>query len=144
MQCLQCAWSEWIWQIKHLAIRAAINSGKVDVVAINDPFIDLKYMVFLSKYDSTHGKFNGTVKAENRKLVTNGNFIFNSPGCGTSTVIISAPSAHAPMFVKRLNRDRYDNSLKIVGNASCITTVCPPKLPQPRSAVTTMTLRKDS
>ena len=44
----------------------------VNVVAINDPFIDLDYMVYMYKYDSTHGVFNGTVEAVDGKLIING------------------------------------------------------------------------
>jgi len=48
---------------------AAIEKETVEIVAINDPFIDLQYMVYLFKYDSIRGSFKGSVKAEDGKLV---------------------------------------------------------------------------
>uniref|UniRef100_A0A0R3S453 Gp_dh_N domain-containing protein n=1 Tax=Elaeophora elaphi TaxID=1147741 RepID=A0A0R3S453_9BILA len=60
-------------RIGRLVLRAAVEKDTVDVVAVNDPFINIDYMVYMFKYDSTHGRFKGNVSAEGGKLVvTNG------------------------------------------------------------------------
>ncbi len=63
-------------RIGRLVFRAAIaQPEKYDVVGINDPFIDPEYMVYMVKYDTIHGRFDGSVAAENDKLVVNGKSI---------------------------------------------------------------------
>eukprot|EP00362_Geleiidae_sp_MMETSP1317_P000351 CAMPEP_0201281496 /NCGR_PEP_ID=MMETSP1317-20130820/2957_1 /ASSEMBLY_ACC=CAM_ASM_000770 /TAXON_ID=187299 /ORGANISM="Undescribed Undescribed, Strain Undescribed" /LENGTH=63 /DNA_ID=CAMNT_0047591425 /DNA_START=90 /DNA_END=281 /DNA_ORIENTATION=+ len=42
------------------------------VKAVNDPFMDLDYMVYLFKFDSTHGRYPGTVEARENMLVIDG------------------------------------------------------------------------
>ena len=59
-------------RIGNLTFQAALEKGEVDVVAINDPFIDAEYMAYMVKYDTVHGKFKGEVKAEDGKLYVNG------------------------------------------------------------------------
>ena len=59
-------------RIGRLVFRAAINNPKAKVVAINDPFIDPEYMVYMLKYDTVHGRFKGTAEAKDGKLVVNG------------------------------------------------------------------------
>eukprot|EP00920_Eleutheroschizon_duboscqi_P035842 GHVT01086755.1.p1 GENE.GHVT01086755.1~~GHVT01086755.1.p1 ORF type:complete len:320 (+),score=52.66 GHVT01086755.1:968-1927(+) len=46
-----------------------------EVVAVNDPFMDLEYMVYQLRYDSVHGKYPGTVEAKGGKLVVGGKSI---------------------------------------------------------------------
>lgn len=64
-------------RIGRLAFRAAIENPAVEVKGINDPFIDLDYMVYMLTYDSVHGKFQGSVSVdkENGALVVNGQSI---------------------------------------------------------------------
>jgi glyceraldehyde 3-phosphate dehydrogenase len=50
-------------RIGRLAFRAAIERKDVEVVGIND-LVDPEYMAYMLKYDSTHGKFEGTVEAK--------------------------------------------------------------------------------
>jgi len=64
-------------RIGRLVMRAALNYSEVSVTLINEPFMDLDYMVYLFKYDSTHGKFKGEVCADHKtnKIVINGHQI---------------------------------------------------------------------
>jgi len=62
-------------RIGRLAFSAACNNPNVQVVGINDPFIDLEYMKYMLQYDTVHGKFNGTIEIKDGKLVVNGNAI---------------------------------------------------------------------
>ena len=146
------------------------------VVAINDPFIPLDYMVYMFKFDSTHGKFKGEVKEDGKFFYVNGmkitvfnerdpeainwagaraEYVVESTGVFTTQdkaaahtkggakkvtantiiftfiistiqVIISAPSADAPMFVMGVNHEKYDKSLTVVSNASCTTNCLAP------------------
>lgn len=147
-------------RIGRLVTRAAVQNSNVEIVAINDPFIDLEYMVYMFKYDSTHGPFKGDVCTGGGKLHINGKaidvfserdpsnipwgkcgatFVVESTGIfttkekasahlkgGAQKVVISAPSADAPMFVMGVNQDQYDPAMTIVSNASCTTNCLAP------------------
>jgi glyceraldehyde 3-phosphate dehydrogenase len=154
-------------RIGRLVLRAAIEKDTVQVVAVNDPFINLEYMVYMFTYDSTHGRFKGTVHAEDGHLVvtahgksthkitvhnimkpeeipwskSGADYVVESTGVfttidkasahinggGAKKVIISAPSADAPMFVMGVNEQLYDASNNhVISNASCTTNCLAP------------------
>jgi len=147
-------------RIGRIVFRNALELQDIDVVAINDPLIDLDYMVYMFKYDSVHGRFKGTIEAKDGKLVIDGkavtvyaekdpaaikwgeagaDYIVESTGVfttidkasahlkgGAKKVIISAPSADAPMYVCGVNLDTYDTKHKVISNASCTTNCLAP------------------
>ncbi|KAL1920533.1 uncharacterized protein VTP21DRAFT_910 [Calcarisporiella thermophila] len=147
-------------RIGRLVLRSALLNKQVQVVAINDPFIDVDYMVYMFKYDSVHGQYPGTLESKNGKLYVDGGeiavyaerdpasipwketgveYVIESTGVFTTTekakahlkggakkVIISAPSADAPMFVCGVNLDKYDPKLEVISNASCTTNCLAP------------------
>lgn len=149
-------------RIGRLVLRNAIEHDDINVVAINDPFIDdVKYAVYMLKYDSTHGNFNGEVSSSpSGDLIVNGKtikmyrernpsdipwgsagaeYIVESTGVFTTTekasahlkggakkVVISAPSADAPMFVCGVNLDKYKKDMTVLSNASCTTNCLAP------------------
>jgi len=153
-------------RIGRLVLRAAVEKNTVQVVAVNDPFIDIDYMVYMFKYDSTHGRFKGDVKACGGNLVvefpgkqthtikvfnckdpaeikwgdSGADYVVESTGVfttidkasahlkgGAKKVVISAPSADAPMFVMGVNEDKYDaTKYNVISNASCTTNCLAP------------------
>ncbi|NBT74358.1 MAG: aldehyde dehydrogenase, partial [Betaproteobacteria bacterium] len=61
-------------RIGRLAFRRAMATPGVEVAGIND-LIDVDYLAYLLRYDSTHGRFKGEVKVENGQLVVDGQVI---------------------------------------------------------------------
>lgn len=59
-------------RIGRLVLRAAVKNNNAEVTAINDPFMNLDYLIYLLKYDSVHGRFNGTVEKDGNNLKING------------------------------------------------------------------------
>ncbi|KAK4251637.1 hypothetical protein C7999DRAFT_37373 [Corynascus novoguineensis] len=147
-------------RIGRIVFRNAVEHSDVEIVAVNDPFIEPKYAEYMLKYDSTHGIFNGTIAVEGSDLIVNGKkvkfyterdpaaipwkdtgaeYIVESTGVFTTTekasahlkggakrVIISAPSADAPMYVMGVNEKTYDGKAAVISNASCTTNCLAP------------------
>ena len=147
-------------RIGRLVLRAAMANPEIKVVAINDPFIDAEYMVYMMKYDTVHGQYKGEIKAEGNKIIVDGNeiivtdamnpadlswdgvgaeYVIEASGvfttlektqahldAGAKKVLITAPSADAPMFVMGVNNDKYTPDMNVVSNASCTTNCLAP------------------
>ncbi|KAJ0125380.1 hypothetical protein N8I77_006352 [Diaporthe amygdali] len=147
-------------RIGRIVFRNAIEHNDVEVVAVNDPFIEPTYAAYMLKYDSSHGNFKGEVKVNGSDLTVNGKtvkfyterdpaaipwaetgatYVVESTGVFTTTekakahlkggakkVIISAPSADAPMYVMGVNEETYDGSADVISNASCTTNCLAP------------------
>ncbi|EPY50542.1 glyceraldehyde-3-phosphate dehydrogenase Tdh1 [Schizosaccharomyces cryophilus OY26] len=62
-------------RIGRIVLRNALQAKTIQVVAVNDPFIDLEYMAYMFKYDSTHGRYEGEVAIKDNKLVIDGQAI---------------------------------------------------------------------
>lgn len=58
-------------RIGRFVFRAAQERNDIEIVGIND-LIDVDYMAYMLKYDSTHGRFNGTVEVKDGNLIVNG------------------------------------------------------------------------
>ncbi|XP_059179631.1 glyceraldehyde-3-phosphate dehydrogenase-like isoform X2 [Physella acuta] len=117
-------------------------------------------MVYMFKYDSTHGTYPGEVSFSKDKLVVDAQeikvtnekdpaqipwgendvyYVVESSGAfttlekaeehlkgGAKKVIISAPSADAPMFVMGVNHETYSANINVLSNASCTTNCLAP------------------
>lgn len=146
-------------RIGRIVFRETFKRDNVEVVAIND-LLDVDHLAYLLKYDSVHGKFNGTVEVKEGKLFVNDTYIrvtaernpadlkwnevqaeviadctgiFTTLASaqahidgGAKKVVISAPSADAPMFVMGVNHENATANDTIVSNASCTTNCLAP------------------
>jgi len=146
-------------RIGRLVFRSAMKQEDVTIVGIND-LLDIDHLAYLLKYDSVHGKYEGTVEVSGNNLVVDGQTVRitaeRDPSAigwgdlntdvvaectgifttlekaqahiegGAKKVVISAPSADAPMFVMGVNHNEAEASQTIVSNASCTTNCLAP------------------
>ena len=146
-------------RIGRLVFRSAMKQEDVTIVGIND-LLDIDHLAYLLKYDSVHGKYEGTVEVSGNDLVVDGQTVRitaeRDPSAigwgdlntdvvaectgifttlekaqahiegGAKKVVISAPSADAPMFVMGVNHNEAEASQTIVSNASCTTNCLAP------------------
>lgn len=59
-------------RIGSLSFEASFDKEDVEVVAINDPFIDIEYMVYMIKHDTIHGQNTGDIRVEGNELIIDG------------------------------------------------------------------------
>lgn len=146
-------------RIGRMVFRSAMKQEDVTIVGVND-LLEVKHLAYLLKYDSVHGKYNGTVEVDGGDLVVDGHRIKISaerdPAAigwgdlgtdvvaectgifttlekaqahidgGAKKVVISAPSADAPMYVMGVNHEEVTSDQTIVSNASCTTNCLAP------------------
>ena len=146
-------------RIGRMVFRSAMKQEDVTIVGVND-LLAVDHLAYLLKYDSVHGKYDGTVEVDGGDLVVDGQRIKISAernpadigwgGLGTEVVaectgifttlekaqahieggakkvVISAPSADAPMFVMGVNHTAATSDQTIVSNASCTTNCLAP------------------
>eukprot|EP01083_Nonionella_stella_P064481 168063_1 len=149
-------------RIGRLVARIVANREDIELVAVNDPFLSPDYMAYQFQYDSTHLRFEGTVKHDENNLYINDmtvacfsernpsdipwgsagvEYLIESTGIFTTIekasqhlqsnhppkkVIISAPSADAPMFVMGVNHTELRADQMVISNASCTTNCLAP------------------
>ncbi len=93
-------------RIGRLVFRSAMDNPEVEIVGINDPFIDPDYMEYMLKYDTVHGRFRGQVGVKDGKFTVNGREISTykcmNPeeipwgACGAGCVVESTGALRTP------------------------------------------------
>lgn len=146
-------------RIGRMVFRSAMKQDDVTIVGVND-LLAVDHLAYLLKYDSVHGKYDGTVEVDGGDLVVDGqrvkisaernpaeigwgalgtDVVAECTGIfttlekaqthidgGAKKVVISAPSADAPMFVMGVNHQEATADQTIVSNASCTTNCLAP------------------
>ena len=146
-------------RIGRMVFRSAMKQEDVTIVGIND-LLAVDHLAYLLKYDSVHGKYDGTVAVEGGDLIVDGqrvkisaernpadigwgdlgtDVVAECTGIfttlekaqahidgGAKKVVVSAPSADAPMYVIGVNHTEATADQTIVSNASCTTNCLAP------------------
>jgi len=118
-------------RIGRLVFRAASANPDVNVKAVNDPFMDLDYMVYQLKYDSVHKRFDGTVASrkdgDNEFLVVNGQDVAVYHEKDPTAIPWGARGANFVCESTGIFTERAKAELHIKGGAKKVIISAPPK-----------------
>jgi len=118
-------------RIGRLVFRAASANPDVTVVSVNDPFMDLSYMVYQLKYDSVHGQFAGTIatkEADGKEfLIVNGNEVQVFHEKDPAAIGWGATGAHYVCESTGIFTAKEKAELHIKGGAKKVIISAPPK-----------------
>ena len=131
-------------RIGRLVFRASLSHPEVEVVSIND-LITPDYMAYMLKYDTIHGKFEGTVDYTDHSIIVNGREIrvtcekdpanLKWDEVGAEYVVESTglfltqekAAGHIKAGAKKgVNQNTYTKDMQFVSNASCTTNCLAP------------------
>jgi len=112
-------------RIGRLVLRAALEHPHVKVVAINEPFMDVDYMVYLFKYDSVHGHFKGEVGKNGDKFVVNGQEISVFTSKDPATIPWGSVNADIVVESSGVFTDKTKAELHLKGGAKKVIITAP-------------------
>lgn len=114
-------------RIGRLVLRAALGRSDVEVVGVNDPFLDPEYMAYLLKYDSVHGRLQASIEVKENALIVNGTEI--KVFSGRSPEEVAWSDAGVKVVVESsgvfLTREKAEGHLK--GGATHVVMAAPSK-----------------
>ena len=113
-------------RIGRLAFRSAINRDNMQIVAIND-LLEVDYLAYLLKYDSVHGRFDGTVEVKDGNLIVNGNIIRVTAERNPEDIKWNEAGAESIIESTGFFTDREKANLHIKGGAKKVFISAPSK-----------------
>ena len=114
-------------RIGRLVLRAAMEHKDVDVVAVNDPFMDLEYMVYQFKYDTVHGQYKGTVRHDGKNLIIDDQVVQVFTEKDPAKIPWGESGAHYVCESTGVFTDKEKAGLHLSGGAHKVIISAPPK-----------------
>jgi len=116
-------------RIGRIVFRNAVEHQDIDIVSVNDPFIEPEYAAYMLKYDSTHGVFKGEIKVSGKNLIVNGKEITFYTERDPANIPWSEKGAEYVVEstgVFTTNEKEYKSDIPVLSNASCTTNCLAP------------------
>ena len=114
-------------RIGRMVLRASLERDDINVVAVNDPFIPVDYMVYMLKYDSTQGICGADISTDGTFLIVNGNKMFVNSEREPSKIKWGEQGASYVCECTGIFKEKDSASLHLAGGAKKVFVSAPSK-----------------